>query len=125
MIGDGWNLNHRPVTGEGRQPDEAAGEPLDGPGRDTETPEAVAEAPGGAERLAELVGAMRQPSDAMLEMARVMNESLRELSDVMKGSVATLVAEGWPEAESRQLVMAMTINAVGPSKKDADADEEP
>jgi hypothetical protein len=47
-----------------------------------------------------------------VKLAEELNESLRQMSDVVKGGVATLVAEGWDEELARPLVLSIVFKGI-------------
>lgn len=40
-----------------------------------------------------------------MDAAAKLNAALRELSDLLKGGISTLMAEGWTEEQARALVL--------------------
>ena len=49
---------------------------------------------------------MAEPSaNDLMEIGEMFNTSVKSISDVLLGAVNTLVAEGWTDAEARQIVL--------------------
>ncbi len=53
--------------------------------------------------------------DERLELAGVLTEEMRQISDLLKGAVSTLVAEGWSDAHARRIVVHVFTQA-GPKR---------
>lgn len=49
----------------------------------------------------------------LLAMAEKMNEALRQMSDLMKGAVTTLMSEGWSEDQAREIVVSVFTRKPG------------
>ncbi|HEX8321584.1 hypothetical protein [Longimicrobium sp.] len=48
----------------------------------------------------------------LLAMAEQLKQTLSGLSDVMKGQVQGLMAEGWTEVQAKEVVVAMMVGAL-------------
>jgi hypothetical protein len=49
----------------------------------------------------------------LLAMAEQMNEAIRQMSDLMKGAVTTLMSEGWTEEQAREVVVSVFTRRPG------------
>lgn len=57
-------------------------------------------------------------SDDALKIANDFNEVLRSMSDVVKGGVATLMAEGWDEESAKVVSTLVLVRALqGPAQE--------
>lgn len=45
--------------------------------------------------------------DELLRMTEEMTTALRQMSDLMKGAVTTLMAEGWSEEQAREITVSV------------------
>jgi len=48
----------------------------------------------------------------LMALTGALVENVRNVSAAMKGAVATLVEDGWTEAQARELVSAMVVNGL-------------
>ena len=46
-----------------------------------------------------------------MESVEAMKLALQQMSDLMKGGIATLTAEGWNEDQAREIVLAVFLSS--------------